>query len=232
MARIIARLSPRGHTSRMSPTTTPELVARIDAWLPQTQCTRCGYPRCRDYAEAIAAGRADVNRCPPGGDVTLHALSDLLGVPLKPLAPECGTHEPRSRALIDEAVCIGCRKCIDACPVDAIVGARKLMHTVVAHECNGCGLCLPPCPVDCIALVPVAVHDGAPWPEYPAAESARWRMRTEARLARLARRKSPPRERGSRPDAEAALPDRATIQADIRAAIERVKQKKAQRAGR
>jgi Na+-translocating ferredoxin:NAD+ oxidoreductase subunit B len=211
----------------MSATTNPTLADRIDSWLPQTQCTRCGYPRCRDYANAIAAGGADINRCPPGGEVTLQALGALLGVPVKPLAPECGAHEARTRAVIDEAVCIGCRKCIDVCPVDAIVGARKLMHTVIAHECNGCGLCLPPCPVDCIALVPVAVSAAAPWPEYPAHESARWRMRTEARLARLSQRKSP---RAQRLQAETAAPDRATIQADIRAAIERVKQKKARRA--
>ena len=213
----------------MSVTTNATLAERIDAWLPQTQCTRCGYPRCRDYANAIAAGSADINRCPPGGEVTLQALGTLLGVPVKPLAPECGAHEPRTRAVIDEAVCIGCHKCIDVCPVDAIVGARKLMHTVVAHECNGCGLCLPPCPVDCIALLPVATVNAAPWPEYAAHEAAHWRMRTEARLAR---RKSLRGERAPRSHADVAVPDRATIQADIRAAIERVKQKKARRAAR
>jgi len=127
---------------------------RIDSWLPQTQCTQCGYPRCRAYAEAIAHGEAGINQCPPGGEVTLVALAELLDASHEPLDPRFGIHKPRARAVIDEAVCIGCRKCLDVCPVDAIVGARKLMHTVIARECNGCELCLPPCPVDCIAMVP------------------------------------------------------------------------------
>lgn len=200
-------------------------VDRIDAALPQTQCTRCGYPRCRDYAEAIAAGRADINRCPPGGDTTLQQLGHLLNVPIKPLDPECGAHEPRTLAVIDEAVCIGCRKCIDACPVDAIVGARKLMHTVFVQECNGCGLCVPPCPVDCIAMLPVPKTEGGPWPEYSAGEAAHWRLRTAARLQRLARRARHKRAGSDR--RESIFPKRETIQAEIRAAIERVKQKKA-----
>jgi electron transport complex protein RnfB len=129
-------------------------VDQIDAWLPQTQCTQCGYPRCRAYAEAVAHGEAGINQCPPGGDVTIAALAKLLNTSPEPLDPRFGIHKPRARAVIDEAVCIGCRKCIDACPVDAIVGARKLMHTVIASECTGCELCLPPCPVDCIAMVP------------------------------------------------------------------------------
>jgi electron transport complex protein RnfB len=130
------------------------LIERIDACLPQTQCTQCGYPRCRAYAEALAAGSAGINQCPPGGDVTIRALSVLLHATPQPLDPRFGSHKPRARAVIDETLCIGCRKCIDACPVDAIVGARKLMHTVIARECTGCELCLPPCPVDCIAMVP------------------------------------------------------------------------------
>jgi electron transport complex protein RnfB len=202
----------------------PSLIDRIDSWLPQTQCTRCGYPRCRDYAVAVADGRADINRCPPGGDVTLLGLAQLLNLPIKPLDPACGAHEPRTLAVIDEAVCIGCRKCIDACPVDAIVGARKLMHTVVAPECNGCGLCVPPCPVDCIAMTPVAKTESTPWPEYSAGETARWRLRTVARLQRLERRA---RRRATTPRRESIFPERETIQSEIRAAIERVKQKKA-----
>lgn len=201
------------------------LVDHIDAGLPQTQCTRCGYPRCRDYAEAIAAGQSDINRCPPGGDTTLRKLADLLGTPIKPLDPECGPHEPRTLAVIDEAVCIGCRKCIDACPVDAIVGARKLMHTVIVQECNGCGLCVPPCPVDCIAMTPVANTESGPWPEYSAADAARWRLRTAARLQRLERRAR--RKRTAPGRRESIFPERETIQSEIRAAIERVKQKKA-----
>jgi electron transport complex protein RnfB len=130
------------------------LIERIDACLPQTQCTQCGYPRCRAYAEALAAGSAGINQCPPGGDVTIRALSALLHATPQPLDPRFGSHKPRARAVIDETLCIGCRKCIDACPVDAIIGARKLMHTVIARECTGCELCLPPCPVDCIAMMP------------------------------------------------------------------------------
>lgn len=140
--------------TRPVPIDTRELVSALDAWLPQTQCTRCGYPRCRAYAEALADGRADLNRCPPGGETTLAALARLLDRPVLALDPACGAHGPRVRAVIDEVVCVGCRKCLDVCPVDAIVGARKLMHTVIEAECSGCGLCVPPCPVDCIALVP------------------------------------------------------------------------------
>ena len=114
------------------------MVEQIDALLPQTQCTLCGYPRCRAYAEAVAGGEADINRCPPGDEVTIQALAGLLNVAPKPLAPHVGRHRPRRRAVIEESVCIGCRKCIDVCPVDAILGARKLMHTVIADECTGC----------------------------------------------------------------------------------------------
>lgn len=164
------------------------LADRIDAWLPQTQCTQCGYPRCRVYAEAIARGEADINRCPPGAEVTIAALARLLEVAAKPLDPSCGVHAPRQLALIDEAVCIGCTLCIQACPVDAILGAAKHMHTVIAQECTGCALCLPPCPVDCIALAPYAddrEQAQGPWPEYSREEAARWRRRTEARQRRL-----------------------------------------------
>ncbi|OGI52306.1 MAG: hypothetical protein A3E57_02505 [Candidatus Muproteobacteria bacterium RIFCSPHIGHO2_12_FULL_60_33] len=200
-------------------------IDQIDAWLPQTQCTQCGYPRCRAYAEALADGAAGIDQCPPGGDVTLQALAALLHLPPKPLNPRYGVHKPRARAVIDETLCIGCRKCIDACPVDAIVGARQLMHTVIARECTGCELCLPPCPVDCIAMVPgLTGHarsasgsdhtnsplprggrgnegEGArsdePWPEYARAETARWRARTEKRLQRLAQNKLMRRARSS-----------------------------------
>lgn len=129
---------------------------RIDALLPQTQCTRCGYPACCDYAEAIASGEADIDRCPPGGAEGVAALAALLDRDAIPLDPDYGFEQPPLVALIDEAICIGCTKCIRACPVDAIVGAAKRMHTIIAAECTGCELCLPPCPVDCIRLVPIA----------------------------------------------------------------------------
>ena len=133
------------------------LAQRIDALLPQTQCTQCGYDGCRPYSEAIAAGEADINQCPPGGDVGVEMLAALLAREPKPLNPANGLHRPPQVAVIDEETCIGCTKCIQACPVDAIVGASKRMHTVIASWCTGCELCLPPCPVDCIALLPVAV---------------------------------------------------------------------------
>jgi len=132
------------------------LVERIDKVLPQTQCGQCGYPGCKPYATAIARGEADINRCPPGGEAGIKALAELLGREPKPLDAERGVEKPKAVALIDESLCIGCTKCIQACPVDAIVGASKHMHTVIAAECTGCELCVPPCPVDCIEMVPVA----------------------------------------------------------------------------
>jgi len=160
------------------------IAARIDALLPQTQCTRCGFPTCRAYADAIATGDADIDRCPPGGADGVAALALLLGVATKPLDPAYGVEAAPIVALIDEDVCIGCTKCIQACPVDAIVGAAKRMHTVIAAECTGCELCLPPCPVDCIALVPIAA---APLSRASVlARAAMARERFEARNARLA----------------------------------------------
>ena len=130
-----------------------ELVERINACLPQTQCAQCDYPGCRPYAEAIARGEADINRCPPGGEHTLRALAELLDREPTPLDPECGTSVPGQVARIDESLCVGCARCIDACPVDAILGAHQFMHTVIRDECTGCELCLAPCPVDCIEMV-------------------------------------------------------------------------------
>jgi electron transport complex protein RnfB len=221
---------------------TPEA---IDAWLPQTQCTRCGYPRCRAYAEAIASGDAEFNQCPPGGDVTIAALARLLGTLPKPLNPAFGPRTPRQRAVIDEPACIGCRKCLDVCPVDAILGARKLMHTVLDAECNGCALCLPACPVDCIALVPTMTQAGSdsPWPEYTRAEVERWHVRTEARLARLKKKSKTPRaaRTASAPLRQAqdgplrqaqdrlVTDERERMRAEIRAAVARVNAKKSAR---
>ncbi len=129
-------------------------VARIDALLPQTQCTRCGYSGCRPYAAAIVSGEAQINQCPPGGNATIRALAQLLGREFRPLNPANGTESPPRVAWIDEARCIGCARCLPPCPVDAIVGAAKYLHTVLIDRCTGCELCLPPCPVDCIEMRP------------------------------------------------------------------------------
>jgi len=129
------------------------IVDKIDAILPQTQCGQCTYPGCRPYAEAISKGEADINQCPPGGEAVINELADLLGVDAKPLNEEHGEHdEVKTVVYIDEQICIGCTLCIQACPVDAIVGAAKLMHTVIESECTGCDLCIPVCPVDCIYI--------------------------------------------------------------------------------
>lgn len=128
------------------------LVQKIDAILPQTQCGQCGFPGCKPYATAIANGEADINQCPPGGDEGIHKLAELLGVDPKPLNAEHGVPKPKSVAVIDENICIGCTLCIQACPVDAILGAAKHMHTILEKECTGCELCLAPCPVDCIHM--------------------------------------------------------------------------------
>jgi len=125
----------------------------IDAFLPQTQCTKCGYPGCRPYAEAIARGEADIDQCPPGGEAGVIRLAALLGIPGKALNPAHGSEQPRAAAFIRETMCIGCTLCIQACPVDAIVGAPKQMHTVLIGECTGCELCVAPCPVDCIDIL-------------------------------------------------------------------------------
>ena len=156
----------------------------IDALLPQTQCTRCGYGGCQPYAEAIAAGLSEINRCPPGGAATIEALALLLGRAPLPLNPANGSEGPELVALIDEQACIGCARCLPPCPVDAIVGAQRQMHTVVLALCTGCELCVAPCPVDCIAMVP-----RASLPAAPAAPAARDnRARHDAHGARLAAR--------------------------------------------
>jgi Na+-translocating ferredoxin:NAD+ oxidoreductase subunit B len=158
------------------------LADRIDALLPQTQCEQCGYHGCRPYAEAIARGDAAINQCPPGGAAGIEKLAALLGQPVLPLNPENGVEKPRTLARIVEADCIGCTKCIQACPVDAIVGAAKLMHTVIADDCTGCELCVPACPVDCIVLLPMSEAQL----DMAHADAARVHFqRREARLERL-----------------------------------------------
>lgn len=134
---------------------TSDLIERINAVLPQTQCTRCGYDACLPYAQAIATDNESINRCPPGGTEGIVALAKLTGQNIQPLDPECGSHTLPTVAFIDEEHCIGCTLCIQACPVDAIVGANKLMHTVLIDLCTGCDLCVAPCPVDCIHMHPI-----------------------------------------------------------------------------
>ena len=158
-------------------------VDTIDALLPQTQCTKCGFAGCRPYAEAIAAGEAAINRCPPGGADGIRRLARLLGHVTLPLDPVCGHEQPRRIAWIDPALCIGCTKCIAACPVDAIIGAPRRMHTVIDALCTGCDLCVPPCPVDCIAMR--EMEPAAPWRDEDARAA---RARHDARRVRLARR--------------------------------------------
>ena len=143
------------------------MVERIDAILPQTQCGQCGYPGCRPYATAIAKGEADINLCPPGGEDGVKKLAELLGVEAKPLDETHGVTKPKSVAYIQEDLCIGCTLCIQACPVDAILGAAKQMHTIIASECTGCELCVAPCPVDCISMVPLQEDLGSWKWKYP-----------------------------------------------------------------
>ena len=162
------------------------LAQQLNDALPQTQCTRCGYPDCQRYAEAMALGEADINQCPPGGEEGVVRLAALTGKPVRPLNPENGLEGPRTIAIIDEAWCIGCTLCIGACPTDAIVGANKRMHTVIEPYCTGCELCIPACPVDCISLEPIDMHlsGWAAWPQH-LADLARGRY--DARQIRLQR---------------------------------------------
>ncbi len=163
----------------------------IDALLPQTQCTRCGYNGCKPYAEAIARGEAQINQCPPGGAATIQALSGLIGQPPLPLNPANGVEGPLLVAQIDEERCIGCAKCLPPCPVDAIVGMRRQMHTVIAELCTGCELCIAPCPVDCIVMLPRAALAH----EYSGPSAQANRERFEAHNARIVYRAKTSAER-------------------------------------
>jgi len=194
------------------------VVDCIDALLPQTQCRRCGYAGCRPYAEAIADG-APINRCPPGDEALVARLASLTGRPRLPLDRAYGDPAPLSVARVDEASCIGCTLCIDACPVDAIAGAAKRMHTILAAVCTGCGLCVAPCPVDCIAMVSA----GRAW----SVEDARAaRDRHAARNRRLAMRASKP------PYPRPADDERMKRQAAVAAALARARARRAAVAAR
>lgn len=171
-------------TDSLVPAQLAELVERLDRQLPQTQCTQCGFDGCRAYAQAIALERADINRCPPGGARNIAALSRITGRAARPLDPACGIESPRRVARIDAERCIGCTKCIQACPVDAVIGGPRWLHAVITIDCTGCELCVAPCPVDCIRM---GAPDGDPadWTERDAHAA---RERHAAHLQRLGRR--------------------------------------------
>ncbi len=215
-----------------------DLVDQIDALLPQTQCKKCGYQGCRPYAEAIALGEADIDQCPPGGAAGVAKLAALSGRAVKPLNPAHGVEQPRTAALIDEIWCIGCALCIEACPVDAIAGAPKRMHTVLLEHCTGCELCVPPCPVDCIEMVDLEelARRGAsirdPGPEQRAAlararyqfHQVRMQREREERAARLAGKAA---EKPKVLDQQAPSPGPEHRRAAVRAALERARARRA-----
>jgi electron transport complex protein RnfB len=196
--------------SATPPAGVASLAQRLDALLPQTQCTRCGYPDCRSYAEALAAGEARLNQCPPGGAEGIARLARELGQPELPLDPAFGDEAPRRIVYIEEATCIGCTLCIQACPVDAIIGAPKRMHAVVEADCTGCELCLPVCPMDCIALEEASAG-ATGWDAWSSVRADTARERFARRQARLAR---DAREHDERLSAKAEAP------ADVEAAPE------------
>ena len=224
----------------MSSSVPKSLADQIEDLLPQTQCTKCGYPACRPYAEAIADGRASYNQCPPGGIEGVARLARLLGKPVIPINPANGAERPRPVAVIDEARCIGCTLCIQACPVDAIMGAAKQMHTVLPDLCTGCDLCVAPCPVDCIAMVEVTPGRTG-WDAWSQQQADAARARHDFRLFRLRRERE---ENEARLAAKAAAKlqevagesaltpeqqvEQARKKAIIQAAIERARLKKEQ----
>ena len=196
-------------------------VRDIDACLPQTQCTKCGYPRCLAYASAIYAGEAAINQCPPGGQVTIDLLARLLGRKTLPLDPHHGVHESRKTARVLESQCIGCALCVPTCPVDAILGAAKQMHTVIDADCTGCELCVPVCPVDCIQLLPrKPAMSGTRWAEYQDVEIDRARRHN---IRHVARQEPSKRAREASPQQRR----RASIRADIVIAVNRVRARRA-----
>ena len=216
------------------PIATGALATPIDALLPQTQCTRCGYADCAAYAEAIAEGQAEINRCPPGGEQGIQRLAELLGRPALPLDSSCGTEGPRELAVIDPAQCIGCTLCIQACPVDAIAGVAKRMHTVIAQWCTGCALCLPPCPVDCIRMTPQSDPELAPltgweaWSPVQAKEARERYARHQLRHPRPRAETAPTEPKPTEPPRLPALSVDSAAErkaALLQAALERARQR-------
>ena len=203
-----------------------ETTQAIDQLLPQTQCGQCGYPACLPYARAIVDGEANINQCPPGGDTTIQALADLLNREPLPLNLSHGKHKPLHLAKIDESLCIGCVKCIRACPVDAIIGAAKQMHTVIQSHCTGCELCLPPCPVDCISMEAA--------PEDSLSKTARdslaslSRQRYQKRSLRLQQLSEQKQQQAEQRHKDAREKDRAQKQQYIQEAILRSKARRGQ----
>lgn len=195
-------------------------VNEIDACLPQTQCGRCGYPYCIDYAAAIYEQKTDINRCPPGGSATITLLAGITTATVSALDPSLPAYNGRMLAVIDESLCIGCTLCIKACPVDAIVGAAKLMHDVLAEQCTGCELCLPPCPMDCILLETWQgdTDNNSPWPEY--SQTGRERARIHAKLHR--QRLESRNAQGNKTHRD----QQQQMRADIAAAVARVRAKR------
>ena len=218
MSSTVPHPTPATPSPGVAPLRAPQTLAqRIDALLPQTQCTRCGYPDCRSYAEAVAGGAARLNQCPPGGAEGIRRLAELLGQPELPLDPEFGDEGPRRIVYIEEATCIGCTLCIQACPVDAIVGAPKRMHAVIEADCTGCELCLPVCPMDCIALEEVSAG-ATGWAAWSPAQAEAARARHAGRQARLAR---DAREEDERLNAKGAPQGpAAAAEADVPAAVD------------
>ncbi|WP_260427396.1 electron transport complex subunit RsxB, partial [Burkholderia sp. Bp8977] len=219
--RGLANLSGRARRGRepfgaaapvVTVTDSKTLADRIEDLLPQTQCTKCGYNGCRPYAEAIAAGDANYNQCPPGGAEGIARLARLLGKPVIPLNPVNGAEHPRAVAFIDESLCIGCTLCMQACPVDAIIGAPKQMHTIVESLCTGCDLCVPPCPVDCIAMVPVT-DERTGWDAWSQEQADAARERHDRRLARQRREREAAEARAAARRAARALcrPERRAV---------------------